>query len=336
MIPYAVWTRLWAMAALLEVEDLEIEFPSDNGPVGIVNGVSLRIHPGEAVALVGESGCGKSLTALSLFRLVPPPGRIAGGIVRFQGRDVMALSENELCTMRGKGAAMVFQDPLSALNPVMKVGDQIREAVLAHETISRAEAMARAVDAMRLVGLPDPGRRYGDYPHQLSGGRRQRVLLAMALACRPALLVADEPTTAIDVTVQAQILDLLDGLRRQLDMAVLLITHDLGVVARFAQRVYVMYCGRVVEEASVADLFTRPGHPYTRGLLASVPRMDRRPARLPAIPGTVPPPGGLPPGCAFEPRCSAAVDACRAAVPQLRPCGEGRSVRCVLDGEDRP
>ncbi len=322
------------MAAVLEVDDLQIEFPSDNGPVWVVNGVSLRVRPGEAVALVGESGCGKSLTALSLFRLVPPPGRIAGGSIRLQGHDVLAMSEKALCAMRGKAAAMVFQDPLSALNPVMSVGDQIREAVLAHEAVSGAEAMARAVDTMRLVGLPDPGRRYGDYPHQLSGGMRQRVLLAMALACRPALLVADEPTTAIDVTVQAQILDLLDRLRRELGMAVLLITHDLGVVARFAQRVYVMYCGRVVEEAPVTDLFARPCHPYTRGLLASVPRMDGRAARLSAIPGTVPAPGAMPSGCAFEPRCPEAAGVCRAAVPPLRLAGENRGVRCVLHGED--
>jgi len=323
------------MAALLEVDGLRIEFPTERGTVRVVDGVSLRVDAGEAVAVVGESGCGKSLTALSLFRLVPPPGRITGGAVRLGGRDVLSMSEKELCAMRGKSAAMVFQDPLSALNPVMTVGAQIREAVLAHEKIAGAEAMARAVDAMRLVGLPDPGRRYGDYPHQLSGGMRQRVLMAMALVCRPALLVADEPTTAIDVTVQAQILDLLDRLRRELGMAVLLITHDLGVVARFAQRVYVMYCGRVVEEASAAELFARPGHPYTRGLLASVPRMDRRAARLTAIPGTVPPPDRLPPGCAFEPRCSIAVDACHSAVPKLDRAGDGHGVRCILCGESR-
>ncbi len=325
---------LETMVNLLEVLDLTVTFPTPAGPAPVVNGVSLRVERGEAVAVVGESGCGKSMTAFSIFRLVPGPGLITGGRVLLKGRDLLQASEKELCSVRGREMAMVFQDPLSALNPVMTVGAQIMEAVRAHEKVSRTEARDRAIESMRRVGLPSAARRMDDYPHQFSGGMRQRVLIAMALVCGPSLLVADEPTTAIDVTVQARIMDLLDRLRKELKMAVILITHDMGVVARFAGRVYVMYCGMVVEEAPVETLFSAPGHPYTRGLLACVPRIGENATRLRAIPGSVPPFGHVPPGCPFAPRCGQKAPLCEEAVPPLRPLGDGHFVRCVFANED--
>ena len=326
---------LFGMDPLLEVTDLRIEFPHGGRRVPAVAGVSFTVGGGERVALVGESGSGKSLCALALLRLVPPPGQIATGTVRFRGRDVLGLPERELRAYRGKDAAMVFQEPAAAFNPVLTVGFQIAEGILAHEAVSKREALERAEELLALVGLTDPKARLRAYPHELSGGMRQRALLAVALGCRPALLIADEPTTALDVTVQAQILDLLLSLQERFGMAVLLITHDLGVVARFASRVYVMYAGRVMEEAPVADLYRLPMHPYTHGLLASVPRMERRGARLAAISGAVPALAALPPGCAFAPRCAWAREEC-GAVPPLAARGEGRKARCVLSQEALP
>lgn len=323
------------MEPLLHVRDLQVHFPGPRGPLRAVDGVTLEVRRGEAVAVVGESGCGKSLTALPVLRLVSPPGRIAAGQVLFEGRDLLALSEREMCAVRGARVAMVFQEPMTALNPVLTVGFQVAEAVLAHEAISKRAARARARDLLASVSMPDPDRVLASYPHQLSGGQRQRAMIASALACRPTLLLADEPTTALDVTLQAQLLELLDALRREMGLAVLFITHDLGVVARFAERVYVMYCGRVVEEAPVGELFAAPKHPYTQGLLASVPRRGSK-ERLASIPGTVPSLGDLPPGCAFAPRCGRVKEGCAARVPDLVATGEAHRARCILCGEGTP
>jgi oligopeptide/dipeptide ABC transporter ATP-binding protein len=317
------------MAALLEVDDLRVTFPSPGGPIPVVEGVSFRVEEGEPVALVGESGSGKTLSALSILNLVTPPGRIAGGVVRFRGRDVLSLSDPELRAFRGKDAAMVFQEPLSALNPVMTIGAQIAEAVLAHERVSKREALGRSEELLARVRMADPRRCLTQYPHQLSGGMRQRAMIAMALACRPALLIADEPTTALDVTVQAQVLDLLAELRESTGMALLLITHDLGVVARTVDRVYVMYAGRVVETATVERLFEAPAHPYTRGLLDSLPRLNRREKRLRAIPGTVAPPGSFGTACAFAPRCPRAKEDCRRSLPPWVEVVPGQGARCL-------
>ncbi len=322
------------MEALLDVRDLCVSYPSPKGEVRPVDGVSLQVGRNEAVALVGESGCGKSLTALAVLRLLQPPGRLSRGSVWFEGRDLGLLGERDLCKVRGARVAMVFQEPVAALNPVLTVGFQVAEALLAHEKLSRRQAKARAAELLAEVRLPDPQRIMASYPHQLSGGMCQRALLAMALACRPPLLLADEPTTALDVTVQAQLLDLLDHLRETFGLAVLLITHDLAVVARFAQRVYVMYSGRIVEQATVKELFKHPLHPYTRGLLQSVPRRGAR-GRLEAIPGAVPPPGARPPGCAFGPRCDRFRPACAAAIPNLIEAAPLHLARCPFYAEAR-
>jgi len=320
----------YGMSALLEVQDLRVEFPSAKGPVTVVEGASFTVAAGEPVALVGESGSGKTLTALALLNLIPPPGRIAGGRVLFNGRDVLGFSPAMLQAFRGKEAAMVFQEPLSALNPVMTIGRQVTEAVSAHERVSKQAALARAERLLGRVRMTDPKRILSAYPHQLSGGMRQRAMIAMALASGPALLIADEPTTALDVTVQAQVLDLLNELRESEGMALLLITHDLGVVARAAARVYVMYAGRIVEEATVRNLFEAPAHPYTRGLLRSLPRLGRRERRLRAIPGAVAPPGSFHASCAFAPRCDRVDEACRNSVPALLQPSPGRAVRCLF------
>lgn len=317
------------MGRLLEVEGLRIAASSPEGTVPLVEELDLVLDEGEALALVGESGCGKSLTALALFRLLPEGLSAEARLLRFRGQDLLALSDRELCRVRGRQMGLVFQDPLSALDPVMAVGDQIAEGVRAHEGVSRVEAAARALHVLKEVGIAEPGRRLDAYPHQLSGGMRQRVALAAALALRPALLVADEPTTALDVTVQAQVLALLDGIRRRTSTAVLLISHDLGVVARFASRTAVMYAGRIVEEGPTEEVLASPLHPYTRGLLRSLPSLRKRGRRLEAIPGSVPPPGRRPPGCAFAPRCPLRVPACEAEVPALRSMGPCRKVRCV-------
>ncbi|AKQ65319.1 Oligopeptide transport system permease protein OppB [Myxococcus hansupus] len=319
---------------LLDVRGLTTELALETGPVRAVDDVSFALPPGGTLGVVGESGCGKSLTALSLLRLAPePPVRVVGGEVRFQGRDLLKLSEPELRQVRGRRAAMIFQEPMTSLNPVFTVGEQIAEGVRLHLGASRAQARERAVEMLRQVGIPAPGERVDAYPHQLSGGMRQRVMIAMALACDPALLIADEPTTALDVTIQAQILDLLARLQAERGMAVLLITHDLGVVAESCDAVVVMYAGRVVERAPVQALFSRPAHPYTAGLLRSIP--SRRGAsgagareRLRTIPGMVPSLRKLPVGCAFRERCDRAQDICARVTPALTAPREGQWAAC--------
>lgn len=322
------------MSHLLEVIDLKTHFPTREGLVRAVDGVSFHLDRGELLGVVGESGCGKSMTALSIMRLIAPPGKIVSGEIRFEDRDLLKLSQSEMREVRGNDIAMIFQDPMTSLNPVFTVGEQIAEALRLHRKLSRADARKAAVQAMREVSIPDPDLRAKDYPHQLSGGMRQRVMIAMALACDPKLLIADEPTTALDVTIQAQILELLNHLRKTRELAVLLITHDLGVVAEVADRVAVMYTGKIVEESPVNELFARPKHPYTEGLLRSVPKLTEKdvvkPERLSTIEGMVPRPNALPPGCHFEPRCPYAMPRCREGEIPLYPAAEGVVVRCVL------
>jgi peptide/nickel transport system ATP-binding protein len=322
------------MAHLLEVNDLKTHFPTRAGLVRAVDGVSFYLDRGELLGLVGESGCGKSMTALSVMRLIAPPGKIVGGEILFDGKDLLKLSDAEMRKMRGDDIAMIFQDPMTSLNPVYTVGEQIAEALRLHRKMTRKQARQATIEAMREVAIPDPARRLDDYPHQLSGGMRQRVMIAMALACNPKLLIADEPTTALDVTIQAQILELLDDLRKQRELAVLLITHDLGVVAEVADRVAVMYTGRIVEESPVDELFARPKHPYTEGLLRSVPKLTTehvaRSERLETIEGVVPRPTDLPPGCHFAPRCPHRMPRCTEGTIPLYQLEGGVQVRCVL------
>ncbi len=322
------------MAHLLEVKNLRTQFQTRAGVVRAVDGVSFYVDEGELLGLVGESGCGKSITALSVMRLIAAPGKVVGGEVWFGGENLLAASDERMREIRGDDIAMIFQDPMTSLNPVYTVGEQIAEALRLHRKLSRRQAHEAAVEAMREVAIPDPARRADDYPHQLSGGMRQRVMIAMALACDPRLLIADEPTTALDVTIQAQILELIDGLRRTRNLAVLLITHDLGVVAEVADRVAVMYTGRVVEESPVAELFARPKHPYTEGLLRSVPKLTeagvKRAGRLSTIEGTVPKPTNLPEGCHFAPRCPHRMPRCTEGDLPLYRLEGGVSVRCVL------
>jgi oligopeptide/dipeptide ABC transporter ATP-binding protein len=319
---------------LLEVNNLETHFQTRAGLVRAVNGVSFQVNSGELLGLVGESGCGKSITALSIMRLISPPGKIVAGEIKFDGKNLLQLSEAEMRQIRGDDIAMIFQDPMTSLNPVYTVGEQIAEALRLHRKLSRKAARAAAVEAMKEVSIPDPARRVDDYPHQLSGGMRQRVMIAMALACDPKLLIADEPTTALDVTIQAQILELLNELRKNRDLAVLLITHDLGVVAEVADRVAVMYTGRIVEESPVSELFARPKHPYTEGLLRSVPKLTsatvEKKERLETIEGTVPSPTELPPGCHFAPRCPYRLRRCTEEEIPLYDLEGGVKVRCVL------
>ncbi|NLW50117.1 MAG: ABC transporter ATP-binding protein [Candidatus Brocadiaceae bacterium] len=315
---------------VLEVSDLRTEFRTENGIARAVDGVSFRIGRGETFCLVGESGCGKSVTALSILRLVPsPPGRITSGRVLFGGRDLRGLSERRMRRVRGAGIGMIFQEPMTALNPVFTVGNQVAEAVRAHADVSRSEARRRALDLMERVYIRDAARRYDDYPHQMSGGMLQRVMIAMALVGRPDLLIADEPTTALDVTVQARILDLLRELRDEMGMAVLLITHDMGVVAEVADTVAVMYAGRIVETADVRSVFRTPRHPYLVSLLRSLPRRGGRGGRLAVIPGHVPDPRRFPPGCRFHPRCFMAAPACADSEPELRGVGRGHRAACL-------
>jgi len=312
-----------AESALLTITDLHI----DVGSRPVIEGVSLSIAAGEMLGLVGESGCGKSVTALSIMRLLAePPMKIVKGSIVFDGQEILDLDDRALEDLRGNKIAMIFQEPMTSLNPVFSIGDQISEVVLLHRKVSRAEANARAVELLTRVGIPSPQTALGRYPHQMSGGQRQRVMIAMALACEPKLLVADEPTTALDVTVQAQILDLLDDLRRETGMAVLLITHDLGVVSQYCDRVAVMYGGRVVEEASAAELFAHPRHRYTEALLRTIPASNPPGVELPAIPGQVPPPGRRPAGCTFHPRCHAMVTPCGTDMPAL--VGDAHLIRC--------
>ncbi len=321
-----------AEAPLLEVRDLRTTFALGEGDALVaVDGVGFSVRAGETVAIVGESGSGKSVTALSIMRLLPAGvGRIAGGSIRLRGRELTTISEAEMREVRGKHIGMIFQEPMTSLNPVHTVGAQVAEVVERHESLDRTRAMARAVEMLALVGIPEPTRRAASYPHQLSGGMRQRVMIAMALVCRPSLLIADEPTTALDVTIQAQILDLMEDLQAELGMAMVFITHDLGVVAEIADRVLVMYGGQVVESAGVAELFAQPRMPYTAGLLGSIPRLGRAlpGGRLPAIPGQVPTLAQLPPGCRFSNRCGHVMPACLAAPPALETAGTGHDVRC--------
>ncbi len=323
------------MSHLLEVKNLQTHFQTRAGLVRAVDGVSFHVDRGELLGLVGESGCGKSITALSVMRLVGKPGKIVGGEIRFDGEDLLAATEERLREIRGDDIAMIFQDPMTSLNPMYKVGEQIAEALRLHRKLSRKEARVGAIAAMKEVAIPDPARRANDYPHQLSGGMRQRVMIAMALACDPKLLIADEPTTALDVTIQAQILELLNELRETRELGVLLITHDLGVVAEVADRVAVMYTGRIVEESPVEELFARPKHPYTEGLLRSVPKLvtaeAKKAVRLETIEGVVPSPTQLPPGCHFAPRCEHRMPRCSyEGVIPLYEIEGGVRVRCVL------
>jgi peptide/nickel transport system ATP-binding protein len=324
------------MSSLLEVEGLGTWFYTRQGIVKAVDGVDFQVDAGETLAIVGESGCGKSMTALSLMRLIPsPPGRIVSGAIKLGGRDLLKISEEEMRSVRGNEISMIFQEPMTSLNPVMTIGKQISEALILHRDMDRKGALKRAVEMLDLVRIPEPVQRAKEYPHQLSGGMRQRAMIAMALACNPKVLIADEPTTALDVTIQAQILELIVDLQREFSAAVILITHDLGVVAETARRVIVMYAGRKVEEATVGELFSKPLHPYTVGLLASIPRLDlmrgqtdRSQERLQEIPGIVPPLFDLPTGCAFAPRCQRADDLCRRERPSYEEKQSGHWAAC--------
>ena len=313
---------------LLRVENLRVAFETDAGEVPAVRGVDFAIRAGETVALVGESGCGKSVSAMSLVRLTS--GRISAGAIRFQGQDLQALSEPEMRRVRGAQIGMIFQEPMTSLNPVFTIGRQIEEVLVLHQKLSAQAARAQALELLSRVGIPSPERRAQQYPHELSGGMKQRVMIAMAIACRPKLLIADEPTTALDVTIQAQIMELLRSLKQEFGMAVLLITHDLGVVAHFAQRVLVMYAGKIVEQGTVRDIFKRPAHPYTRALLAALPDPLKPAERLEAIPGRVPSPSLLPPGCAFCARCKHAFEPCPREQPALFDLAPGHEAACFL------
>ncbi len=321
------------MNPVLEVENLHTYFEIGNQVLRAVRGVDFSLERGRTLGLVGESGCGKTVTALSLLRLVPPPGRIVSGSIRLRDREekrveITALAEKRMRRIRGREMGMIFQEPMTSLNPVFTIGEQVREAILVHERAGRRAARDRAVGLLRDVNIPDPASRYHDYPHQLSGGQRQRVMIAIALACNPGVLIADEPTTALDVTVQARILDLISRLRDRHEMAVLLVTHDLGVVAQATERVAVMYLGRIVESASTRQLFARPGHPYTRALLDSVPRPGEEKRRLKTVRGTVPDLSRIPAGCSFHPRCPRAEEICRRESPAPREVEPGHRVEC--------
>ena len=322
------------MTSLLEVRDLRVSFPAGSGTIHPVDGVSFTLERGRTLALVGESGCGKSLTGLALLRLVPSPGRVdQSSSIRLEGKELLSLDEEAMRAVRGGRIGMVFQDPMTSLNPVLAIGSQIAEAIRAHRAVTKRDALARAETLLAEVGIADPSRRLGEYPHQLSGGMRQRVLIALALAAEPEIIIADEPTTALDVTVQAQILELLDRLRQQRGMAVLLITHDLGVVAGRADDMCVMYAGQVVEQASTRQVFESPAHPYTRGLFGSVPAITGPRERLKPIAGSVPPPAAWPTGCRFAPRCPERFERC-SSMPGLRRAEPGHEARCWLTGEE--
>ncbi|WP_029097334.1 ABC transporter ATP-binding protein [Brevibacillus thermoruber] len=316
---------------LLEIENLQTHFFTDRGQIPAVDGVSIRVNKGEVVGIVGESGCGKSVTSLSVMRLVPnPPGKIVGGSIRFKGEELVAASEKRMRELRGNEIAMIFQEPMTSLNPVYTIGDQIGEVIRLHTGATKKEARQRSIDMLKKVGIPRAEAIVDEYPHQLSGGMRQRVMIAMAMACNPELLIADEPTTALDVTIQAQILDLMRQLNRESETAIMLITHDLGVVAEMCHRVVVMYAGNVVEEGDVRSILKEPKHPYTIGLLHSLPKLEGARKRLYSIPGNVPIPGSLTVGCRFAPRCEHATDRCRTEMPELRPAGPNRRTRCWL------
>jgi len=315
---------------LLEVKNLQTQFRVKGGLVNAVDGVDFEVDKGEVLAIVGESGSGKSVTSLSILSLIPnPPGKIIGGEILFKGEDLLKKSNKEMQDIRGNKISMIFQEPMTSLNPVVTIGKQIAETIIRHRKLKKRDAIAEAVKMLELVGIPTPKKRINDYPHQLSGGMRQRVMIAMALSCNPELLIADEPTTALDVTIQAQILELIVNLKDKLSTAVLLITHDLGVVAETADRVVVMYCGKIVEKATSLNLFEAPLHPYTEGLLLSIPKVDEKVEQLFMIPGMVPNPLNMPKGCSFSDRCSKCMDICREKEPEIVKY-EGREVRCFL------
>ena len=317
---------------LLRIQDLKVHFDTDDGVLHAVDGVNFHIDRSETLGVVGESGCGKSVTAMTIMKLLAmPPGRIANGQIWFEGQDLVQAGAQAMRSLRAKEIAMIFQEPMTSLNPVLSVGEQIAESLRLHEGLTAKQALAQATDMLRLVNIPKPEQRVNDYPHQFSGGMRQRVMIAMALSCKPKLLIADEPTTALDVTIQAQILDLLNDLKSQMGMSIMLITHAMGVVAETAQRVVVMYAGRVVEEATAEHLFASPAHPYTQGLIRSIPRIDfdrTQKQRLEAIPGTVPKLINPPSGCRFAPRCQHASDRCTQEMPELREIATGHKVAC--------
>ena len=322
------------MGALLEIEGLVTSFKNGNETYRAVDGLNLSISEGQTLGIVGESGSGKSVTALSILRLIDPPGAIERGAIRFRDRDLLSLSETGMRAIRGREISMIFQEPMTSLNPVFTIGDQISEVFRIHQGLSRRAALAESIEMLRVVKIPAPDKRVREYPHQLSGGMRQRVMIAMALACRPRLLIADEPTTALDVTIQAQILELMDQLQKELGMAVLLITHDLGVVAEICDRAIVMYAGKVIEEAPVRDLFTAAKHPYTRGLLNSIPRLGRNVERLPTIGGNVPSIAAIPQGCRFHPRCSQRMEVCESRAPRFQSFGAEHQASCWLYEKD--
>lgn len=318
---------------LLEVKNLKTQFKLKKGIVNAVNNIDFSIDKGEILAIVGESGSGKSVTSLSIMGLVQDPGKVVDGEILFKGKDLRKRSDKEIQSIRGNEISMIFQEPMTSLNPVYKIKNQLMESIMTHMNLSKKEALERAIKMLDLVGIPSPEKRINDYPHQMSGGMRQRVMIAMALSCHPELLIADEPTTALDVTIQAQILELIQSLREKLNMAVLLITHDLGVVAETADRVIVMYCGRIVEEATAEELFRHPKHPYTVGLLESIPKIDEDRDRLYMIKGMVPNPLDMPKGCPFSDRCEKCMDKCRQAVPALTNLN-GSKVRCFLYSDE--
>ena len=314
---------------LLKLDDLQTYFYTEDGVVKAVDGVTFEIYKGETLGVVGESGCGKSVTSLSIMRLIPdPPGKIEGGRIMFEGEDLTQKSQAEMRKIRGNDISMIFQEPMTSLNPVYKVGDQITEAIILHQNVSKKEAREQAIDMLKKVGIPSPEQRVDEYPHQLSGGMRQRVMIAMALSCNPKLLIADEPTTALDVTIQAQILELMKDLKDEFNTATMLITHDLGVVAEVCDRVAVMYAGKVVEYSDANTIFHNPKHPYTWGLLKSIPKLDQSVERLLTIEGVVPSPHNLPKGCSFHPRCRFATDKCREQEPGIENVESGHSLRC--------
>lgn len=321
------------MTSLLQVKDLQTQFFTQDGVVKAVNGISYEINEGETVGIVGESGSGKSVGVMSIMRLIPsPPGKIVGGEVLFEGRDLLKVSDDEIRSIRGNKIAMIFQDPMTSLNPVIPIGKQISEALELHLGMDKKQARNRTVELLEMVGIPSAADRIDNYPHQFSGGMRQRVMIAMGLSCNPQLLIADEPTTALDVTIQAQIVDLVNRLRDEIGMAVIWITHDLGVVAGLADRVLVMYAGTIVEEAPVVELYQNPRHPYTLGLLGSIPRLDaNRPAKLSSIEGLPPDLIDYPVGCPFYARCPFRIDQCLEALPALRPVGPGHTAACIVD-----
>ncbi|QOR67572.1 ABC transporter ATP-binding protein [Cytobacillus suaedae] len=324
------------MSALLEVKNLKTHFFKKKTVIPAVDGVDLKINKGETVALVGESGSGKSITSLSIMRLVPtPPGKIVDGEIYLDGKELVSMSESDMCKIRGNEISMIFQEPMTSLNPVLTIGEQITEILTYHQKMTKNEANKKAIELLEMVGFSRAAELINDFPHRLSGGMRQRVMIAMAMSCNPKLLIADEPTTALDVTIQAQILDLMKEVSKKFDTSILLITHDLGVVSEIAERVVVMYGGQVVEEASVDDLFDEPFHPYTEGLMASIPAIDGDITRLQSIEGNVPSPENMPVGCRFAPRCVKAFDRCHQELPQLKQVSGQRSVRCFLyDSEE--